>query len=358
MEPLCPRGLRAAVDVPSRVDLAAKAAQSGSDIYIASLVQAMTETIRPPIDIITGPDPWGTAHDRQSGPDSPRGPPEPPEPPEPPMSPTSEPALRSPRETWRSTPTERQRIRTLVGSLAQPLDHVSRCVAARVVPPGARAGWRGFPAAQLESEMFGVLDICNHRLDAWFTSLASRRLATLRSDDTTRCRDRRMGMPAGRAARRSAQTRSSAPSSFIRHHWIRRRPPPCCAAVHGAPDAAAAITPTSISRRVGCGWRGGSSKACATADRSASSSASGSSARSRAHRPRRSSAICARCFQGSLAYRRARRPRAAAGGTTALERHRRRCGPPRSSTNRWTQWRTRSRPKRFIRSSGAIPRAR
>ena len=29
--------------------------------------------------------------------------------------------------------------------------------------------------------MFGVLDICNHRLDAWFTSLASRRLATLRA---------------------------------------------------------------------------------------------------------------------------------------------------------------------------------
>ena len=38
-----------------------------------------------------------------------------------------------------------------------------------------------FPTARMESEMFGVLDICNHRLDAWFTSLAARRLATLRA---------------------------------------------------------------------------------------------------------------------------------------------------------------------------------
>jgi hypothetical protein len=38
-----------------------------------------------------------------------------------------------------------------------------------------------FPASRLESEFFGVLDLCNHRLDAWFTSVATQRLSTLRA---------------------------------------------------------------------------------------------------------------------------------------------------------------------------------
>ena len=37
------------------------------------------------------------------------------------------------------------------------------------------------PAARVESALFGTLDLCNHRVDAWMTSLASRRLATLRA---------------------------------------------------------------------------------------------------------------------------------------------------------------------------------
>ena len=33
----------------------------------------------------------------------------------------------------------------------------------------------------LEREFFGVLDVCNHRVDAWFTALATKRLESLRA---------------------------------------------------------------------------------------------------------------------------------------------------------------------------------
>jgi hypothetical protein len=68
----------------------------------------------------------------------------------------------------------------VVGSLQQP---------AATAPGAARlasfrealAALAQFPAPQLEAEMFRTLDVCNHRLDAWFTAFATRRLATLRA---------------------------------------------------------------------------------------------------------------------------------------------------------------------------------
>ena len=100
---------------------------------------------------------------------------------------------------------ELQRIRALVGSLAQPL---ASCPGATRLASFRQALTQlsAFPAARIESEMFGTLDICNHRLDAWFTSLASRRLATLRASDADRRRHRRLGMSAGRAASRSSRS--------------------------------------------------------------------------------------------------------------------------------------------------------
>ena len=38
-----------------------------------------------------------------------------------------------------------------------------------------------FPEPLLEREFFGVLDVCNHRVDAWFTALATKRLESLRA---------------------------------------------------------------------------------------------------------------------------------------------------------------------------------
>ena len=79
---------------------------------------------------------------------------------------------------------ELQRIRALVGSLAKPL---ASCPGAERLASFRQALTQlsAFPAASLESEMLGALDICNHRLDSWFTSLASRRLATLRATAPT-----------------------------------------------------------------------------------------------------------------------------------------------------------------------------
>ena len=75
---------------------------------------------------------------------------------------------------------EQQRIRTLVGNLSQPDP---------ACPGAARlASFRHaltllalVPLDRLESAMYGALDVCNHRVDAWTTSLASARLASLRA---------------------------------------------------------------------------------------------------------------------------------------------------------------------------------
>jgi hypothetical protein len=97
--------------------------------------------------------------------------PEDPEDPRPHPQPTGEPEV---------TAEEQARIRALVGTLATP----------RAECPGADrlAAFRAaltrlaqFPEPLLEREFFGVLDISNHRVDAWCTALATKRLESLRA---------------------------------------------------------------------------------------------------------------------------------------------------------------------------------
>lgn len=177
--------VEAAVDIPSRQDLAAKAAQGGNEIYLRVLANAFRPT-RP-----MGPEgPVGPVRDLEVGRESAVSPeaspdlarrrndafPEHPDIEDPPVfdpdsGPEGDPAVGADEE---------QRIRALVGNSTQPL----------LSCPGAErlASFRAmlarlaqFPAARLESEFFGALDLCNHRLDAWFTSLATQRLSTLRA---------------------------------------------------------------------------------------------------------------------------------------------------------------------------------
>ncbi len=75
---------------------------------------------------------------------------------------------------------ELKRIATFVGNLSSPL---ATCPgAARLESFRRSLAWLAqLPSARMESALFGTLDLCNHRVDAWMTSLASRRLATLRA---------------------------------------------------------------------------------------------------------------------------------------------------------------------------------
>jgi len=171
--------IEACVDAQSRSQLAQRAAQAGSDVYIVLLIEAFAP-VRPDLGAVAPP--IGTSRIERAQPrpevggavpgrpDRPE-PPRPPPPPRPPRPPAGEPEV---------TAAERQRIAALVGNLAQPL--ASCPGAARLASfRAALSQLARFPAARLEAELFGVLDLCNHRLDAWFTSIASRRLATVRS---------------------------------------------------------------------------------------------------------------------------------------------------------------------------------
>jgi hypothetical protein len=182
--------IESAVDIASRRDLAAKAQRDGSEIYIRVLVDAFRR--RPPVSP-TGP--LGPLHDlgttraptsapsevtrRRIGDTS--GPPETPEPPvhdphpHPPPPPVGDPAI---------SPAERDKIRALVGDIAEPLPSCPG--AARLASfRAALLQLSHFPGVGLEAEFFRALDLCNHRLDAWFTSLATRRLDTLRTASPT-----------------------------------------------------------------------------------------------------------------------------------------------------------------------------
>ncbi len=190
----------ASVDEASQLDLRRRASSLGSQIYIDVLVRAFTDTTPGPLDPL--PDRDVLRDLRPARPAAPRpaarGPRVPPElaarrrdddpidpfpEPDDPIEP-DHPDRPIPEGDVPVNTAELQRIRALVGSLAKPL----------VSCPGAErlASFRqaltqlsAFPAASLESEMLGTLDICNHRLDSWFTSLASRRLATLRATAPT-----------------------------------------------------------------------------------------------------------------------------------------------------------------------------
>jgi len=187
----------ASLDEASTLDLDRKEARLGSQVYLEVLVRAFTDTTpgpaAQPIDrsvvidrTVTRPITPRTATPRPVPPALARRrddidpfPDEPDEPTEP-----DRPDRPRPEGDIQVNATELQRIRTLVGSLAQPL--ASCPGAARLASfRQALAQLSTYPAARLQSELFGTLDICNHRIDAWFTALASRRLETLRASTPT-----------------------------------------------------------------------------------------------------------------------------------------------------------------------------
>ncbi len=171
--------IEAAVDVASRKELAAQATRNGSDVYLRVLANARRPM--PPVGPLRDLE---LSRDRATrlGPTTPfarRRDGEIPERPD-----VVEPPVGDPPPVPEGGPEvsaeELQKIRTLVGNGAEPLPSC---------PGAARlASFRAmltrlaqFPSARLESEFFGVLDVCNHRLDAWYTSLATQRLSTLRA---------------------------------------------------------------------------------------------------------------------------------------------------------------------------------
>jgi hypothetical protein len=178
--------IEAVVDIASRRNLASKAQRDGSDIYIRVLADAFRR--RPPVEP-TGPlrpiHDLGTTRAPASAPSEvtrrrvgdTAEPPEPPEPPvhdphpHPPLPPVGDPAISA---------AERDKIRALVGSIAEPLPScpgAPRLTSFRT----ALSRLSQLPGTGLEAEFFRTLDLCNHRLDAWFTSLSTRRLDTLRT---------------------------------------------------------------------------------------------------------------------------------------------------------------------------------
>jgi hypothetical protein len=185
--------LAASLDEASTLDLDRREARLGGQIYLDVLVRAFTDTTGPidqPIDRgvvierdVTRPVPPRTATPRPAVPpalarrrdDVDPFPDEPDEPTDP-----DRPGRPRPEGDLQVNATELQRIRALVGSLSQPLPSCPG--AARLASfRQALTQLSTYPARRLESELLGTLDICNHRIDAWFTGLASRRLETLRA---------------------------------------------------------------------------------------------------------------------------------------------------------------------------------
>lgn len=164
----------AALDEPSTFTLA-RTSRNGIDAYINVVVAAMTRQPTPPA--VAAPTTTLTAMRAVRIPPDGEPPdiPDPPDPtdPRPPRPPF-------PPEGWEVDSEEAQRIVTLVGNLDQPLP---------TCPGAARlASFRAalttlsqLATTRLEAAMYSALDLCNHRVDAWVTSLASRRLAALRA---------------------------------------------------------------------------------------------------------------------------------------------------------------------------------
>ncbi|HKH71891.1 MAG TPA: hypothetical protein VKA59_11115 [Vicinamibacterales bacterium] len=184
--------LAASLDEASTLDLDRREARLGGQIYIEVLVRAFTDTTPGPAaepidrDVVidrTVARPPRTAAPRPAIPpalarrrdDIDPFPDEPDEPTDP-----DGPTRPRPEGDIAVNASELQRIRTLVGNLSQP---VASCPgAARLASfRQALSQLSTYPARRLESELFGTLDICNHRIDAWFTGLAARRLETLRA---------------------------------------------------------------------------------------------------------------------------------------------------------------------------------
>ena len=166
--------INGSVDIPSRRDLQAQARTRGSDVYINALMRAFVQLPTPPVPPIVIDGTFNRRAIRRPG--------EEPDPfPEPEVDPDPDPHPHpEPEGEPEITDAEQARIRALVGALAEPL---ASCPGAERLASfrAALARLAQFPDHLLEGELFGVLDVCNHRVDAWFTALATRRLATVRA---------------------------------------------------------------------------------------------------------------------------------------------------------------------------------
>lgn len=182
--------VEASVDIASRRDLQAKARTAGSDLYINVMFRAFFPLPTPPVPPIsstgavlsTGPDRDPLGPVRPLEPLQPARPIDPDGPIDPFHEPEPDPEDPRPHPAGESTVTadEQARIRALVGTLATPRHEcpgADRLAAFRA----ALTRLAQFPEALLEREFFGVLDVCNHRVDAWFTALATKRLESLRA---------------------------------------------------------------------------------------------------------------------------------------------------------------------------------
>ncbi len=129
--------------------------------------------------------------------------------------------------------------------------------AASALRSGARSkAWSGSPRVrwdELDRALRGLLDSYSHRLDAWFTSLATRRLGQLRTSAPSGCPRRRLPAGSTICVRISARQRARATSTPLRSR--RRRPPPCCVAGTSRTAATARARSTSISAQRACALR-------------------------------------------------------------------------------------------------------
>ena len=169
----------ASLDAGSITSLRRTAASTGIDAYINVVIRAFLPTVTTGTIGTVGT--IGTAAVKRSpgGDRLPATTPDLPDLPEvePPVKPpvTPVPPADAPIDA-----AELKRIATFVGNLSSPL---ATCPGAARLDSFRRSlAWLAqLPSARMESALFGTLDLCNHRVDAWMTSLASRRLATLRA---------------------------------------------------------------------------------------------------------------------------------------------------------------------------------
>ena len=195
--------------------------------------------------------------------------------------------------------------------------------------------------------MQGTLDLSAHRLDAWVTSFATKRLAAMHIDgpagqyigaygwvENLRPIPASLVKPvpdaAGRRAGPAADRRRTTAASFTRRRWRTPRPRRCCATRTSGRPAYRAPTARSrsICPRAACAKRRGCSKACARGSRWARSSATASNACCTTRRRQRPQ-------PGSL--HRAAAPSRAARRRARARDHRRRWkpSPPTTSSTAW-----------------------
>ena len=149
--------------------------------------------------------------------------------------------------------------------------------------------------ARLEQLLTGTLDLCSHRLDAWITSLATKRLAEMRQERAGRRAVRRLRLGDEPAARRRAHAEVAPPpgeqapvfraaeQSRLRSHAVagagyhRRRAAQRSSGPRRRSNAERSAGDRSVVRARAAG-DAGCSTACGRGSRSARCSATGSSA--------------------------------------------------------------------------------